>query len=85
MPSATASLTVHAPAPASLADALDALDQLEQSERGRLAAVAFRRFLAANDNSAFSLDANNWRALETLVRACKLNGANNVYPHLPKR
>ncbi len=63
----------------------DALAQLRRSERGQRAAAQFRRLLEANDGSAVSLDSNNWRALETLVRSCRIFGALNVRDLLPKR
>lgn len=64
-------------------DLADALKQLNRSERGHRAAVAFRRFLDANDGSAMSLDSENWRAIETLARACRIFGAWNVRDLLP--
>jgi regulator of protease activity HflC (stomatin/prohibitin superfamily) len=63
----------------------DAIEQLNQSERGRAAAVAFRRFLEANEGSASSLDSNNLRALETLARSCRIFGPWNVRELLPKK
>jgi len=66
-------------------DLAAAINQLNQSERGRRAAVAFRRFLEAHDGSSFSLDSNNWRAIETLAKACRVFGAWSVAQDLPRR
>lgn len=63
----------------------EALAQLRQSERGRRAAVAFRKFIEADNGSAASLDVNNLRALETLVRSCRIFGAWTVRDSLPNR
>lgn len=63
----------------------DALDQLKRSERGRRAAVAFRKFLLADEGSAFSLDSENQRAIETLASSCRIFGASNVVRFLPKK
>lgn len=79
---APAPLTSHEEA---VNNILLAVDQLNHSERGHLAAVAFRRFLDANDGSAFSLDSNNWRALETLTHACRVHGAFAIRELLPRR
>ncbi len=63
----------------------DAINQLNQSERGHRAAVAFRRFLEADNSSASGLDSNNLRALEMLARSCRIFGAHNVRNILPSR
>jgi len=83
---AIASPIAPAPAQRTAADDLaDALIQLNHSERGRRAAVAFRRFLDANEGSALGLDSNNWQALETLVKSCRIFNGYNVRNVLPKR
>lgn len=63
----------------------DALDQLNRSERGRRAAIAFRKFIEANNGSAASLDPDNWKAVASLARACRVFGAWSVRDFLPKR
>ena len=63
----------------------DALDQLNRSERGHRAAVRLRKFIEADEGSAISLDTNNWRALEDLVRGCRVFGAHNIRNLLPRR
>lgn len=63
----------------------DAFGQLENSGRGRAAMVSLRKFLEANDRSALSLDPNNWRALETILQACRRGYAFKICEALPKR
>ncbi len=81
----TLSTPATTPPAFSTADVERALDQLNRSERGRRAAVQLRRFLDANDGSALSLDADNWRALETLTKACRVFGGYAIRNVLPKR
>lgn len=63
----------------------EALAQLRQSERGRRAAVAFRKFIEADNGSAASLDVNNLRAIEALARSCRIFGAWTVRDSLPRK
>lgn len=55
---------------------LDAIEQLQGSERGSAAARAFRDLLS---NGGAGLDTDNWRALETLCRACRVHGGSIAY------
>lgn len=72
--------------PRSFADEIvAAFAQLERSERGHAAAVQLRKFLLANDGYALGLDGDNWRALETLIKACRFGGAHKIAELLPKR
>ena len=77
-----------APAPQQRTAADDlaaAITQLNRSERGRRAAVAFRKFLEADEGSASGLDCDNLRALEILAKSCRIFGAWNVRNVLPRR
>lgn len=74
-----------APRPFTGQDVADAIDQLNHSERGRAAAVRFRKLLEADDQYACGLDTENWRALETIVKACRVFGAYKIREFLPKR
>jgi hypothetical protein len=82
---ALAALPASLPSTFSTDDLAAALDQLNGSERGHAAAVAFRRFLEANDGSVSGLDSENWQALATLVKACRVFGAWKIRNVLPKR
>lgn len=64
---------------------VEAFDTLNRSERGHAALVQFRKFLEANDRYALGLDSDNWRALETLIRGCRMGGAYKICEALPKR
>lgn len=64
---------------------VEAIDQLDRSERGHRAAVAFRKFIEADDGSAVSLDSENQRAIETLARSCRVLGAWSVRELLPEK
>mgnify|MGYP001550500442 CR=1 FL=1 len=53
-----------------------AIKQLELSERGHAAAVDFRKLIA---NGGGGLDSANWKAVETLCRACRMGEGYTAY------
>lgn len=63
----------------------NAIDRLNRSERGHAAAVRFRKLLEAGDGYAMGLDSGNWKALQDVVRACRIFGAHAIRNLLPRR
>lgn len=66
-------------------DIIDALEQLNRSERGHAAALQLRKLLEADEGYALGLDSENWRALATLCKGCRVFGGHKILQVLPRR
>jgi hypothetical protein len=62
----------------------EAIAQLNRSDRGRVAAARFYEFLNADGGDALGLDSENWCAVETLVRGCRLRIGPEIRDALSK-